>query len=187
MPMLGSHLAITSSVAMLYATLRLTDYSVLVWATKDFESDFPKKQFLMDYLRWKQDVPVLGTALLPTVVLFAMAKFDVFVALVTRTFQVINKTQEFALRHSFDLVDLLVLGYTLVLVNMLGPSAESLTDTCDSIAEFRWNARAVKKTLACEDAANNLRDLYLTLLLLNLTSLALPIMRYRFATPAEKA
>ena len=29
-------------------------------------------------------------------------------------------------------------------------------------------------------------DLYLALFFLNLTTLALPIMRYRFATPAEK-
>ena len=48
MPMLGSHLAITSSIAMLYATLRLVDYSVPVDHGRFSRSDFPKKQFLMD-------------------------------------------------------------------------------------------------------------------------------------------
>ena len=187
MPMLGSHLAITSSIAMLYATLRLVDYSVLKWTTADFpESDFPKKQFLMDYLRWKADEPVLGVALLPTVILFAIAKFDVVVNIVTRAIQVAGGSQSFALRHLFDLFDITVLAITLALYKMLGPSGTELIETCDSIAEFRWNARAVRKTLACEDAATSLRDLYLALFFLNLTTLALPIMRYRFATPAEK-
>ena len=145
MPMLGSHLAITSSIAMLYATLRLVDYSVLKWTTADFpESDFPKKQFLMDYLRWKADEPVLGVALLPTVILFAIAKFDVVVNIVTRAIQVAGGSQSFALRHLFDLFDITVLAITLALYKMLGPSGTELIETCDSIAEFRWNARAVR-------------------------------------------
>ena len=130
--------------------------------------------------------PVLGVALLPTVILFAIAKFDVVVNIVTRAIQVAGGSQSFALRHLFDLFDITVLAITLALYKMLGPSGTELIETCDSIAEFRWNARAVRKTLACEDAATSLRDLYLALFFLNLTTLALPIMRYRFATPAEK-
>ena len=95
---------------------------------------------------------MLGVALLPTVILFAIAKFDVVVNIVTRAIQVAGGSQSL-LRHLFDL-DITVLAITLALHKMLGPSGTELIETCDSIAEFRWNARG-PQTLACEDAATS--------------------------------
>ena len=187
MPMLGSHLAITSSIAMLYATLRLVDYSVLKWTTADFpESDFPKKQFLMDYLRWKADEPVLGVALLPTVILFAIAKFDVVVNIVTRAIQVAGGSQSFALRHLFDLFDITVLAITLALYKMLGPSGHRVDRDVRLDCRVPLERARSPQNPRVRGRSDFLRDLYLALFFLNLTTLALPIMRYRFATPAEK-
>lgn len=180
MPMSGAHLSITSSIAMFFAAMRLIDYSVLVWVTTDFERDFPRKQFLLDFLNWKHEMPVLGLALMPAVVLFGIAKFDVFVALIVRTIQAVSGSKGFALRHVFDLFDIGVLVWTMRVLSTMGASVSDLQSTCDTIAEFRWNARAVRKTQLCEEDAVDLRNLYLTLLVLHLATVACPILRFQF-------
>ena len=134
----GTYLAVISILPMAFAIARLTDLSIIMWVTDDFGGgDFPKKQFLMDYLRWKDEKPVLGPCMFALNFLLMMTKFDMVVRLVMRIIQVVQQTKRFHLRHFLDLIDCAgVLGINLAL-DELKLASTTTVEACEVLDGVR--------------------------------------------------
>jgi hypothetical protein len=175
----GTYLAVISVLPSIFLTLRLTDLSIILWVTDDFGGgDFPKKQFLMDYLRWKEEKPAMGPSLFALSFLLMLTKFDMLVGLLLRIKHVCQSAKRFHTRHALDLIDCAgVLGINLALTE-LKLASKTTVAACDVLDAMRWNARAYRQTAACEAEALNLRRLYISLMALNLVMLLCPILRH---------
>jgi len=164
---------------MAFAISRLTDLSIILWVTDDFGGgDFPKKQFLMDYLRWKEEKPVLGQSMFVIFVLLMLTKLDMIVALIKRLLQVCQRTKRLHTRHVLDLIDCAgVLGVWLARAEYKVASTTTV-EACSVIDGMVWNSRAIKQKQVCENEALNLRRLYIWLMALNVVMLVCPIVRH---------
>lgn len=175
----GTYLAVISTLPMAFAMSRLTDVSVIVWITQDFGgADFPKRTFLIDYLRWKEEKPYLGSAMLTLFTILMMTKFDMVVGLMQRIVKALQGKKRFHLRYLIDLVDCAgVLGSILARIE-LKLACSTTIESCDVIDAMRWNARARHAVEVCENEAFNLRRLYVWLMGLNAVMLLCPIIRH---------
>lgn len=175
----GAYLSVISTLPMAFAMSRLTDLSIILWVTNDFGGgDFPKKQFLMDYLRWKEGKPVLGDCMFVLFVLLMITKISMIVGLCQRIVKVCQRTKHFHTRHLLDLIDCAaVLGIWLARAEYKAASTTTI-EACEVIDGMRWNYRAKQQVLECEDQALNLRRLYISLMILNVVMLVCPIARH---------
>jgi len=175
----GTYLAVVSTLPMAFAMSRLTDLSIIIWVTNDFGGgDFPKKQFLMDYLRWKEEKPALHFPMFLIFIALMLTKFDMIVGLVQRAIQVSRAQKHWHTRHLLDLLDCAgVLGIWLARAEYKLASATTI-QACEEIDTMRWDRRARTAVLACENEALNLRRLYASLMVLNIVMLICPIIRH---------
>jgi len=183
----SAYLAIISTLPMAFAISRLTDLSIILWVTDDFGGgDFPKKAFLMDYLRWKNEKPMLSEAMILLNFFLMMTKYDMIVGLLQRALHVCQKKKRFHTRHLFDVLDCAgVLGIMLAR-DEYKLASDTTVEACEVIDGMRWNYRATKQVLACENEAFNLRRLYIWLMGLNMVMLVCPIIRHLQWERAEK-
>ena len=175
----GTYLAIISILPMAFAISRLTDVSIIVWVTNDFGGgDFPKKTFLIDYLRWKDEKEYLGPVMTVLFSVLMLTKLDMIAGLVMRLVQIVQHKKRFHTRHALDLLDFAgFLGAVLARME-LKVACKSSLEACEVLDGMRWNARAYHQTEVCENEALNLRRLYVWLMGLNIVMLVCPIIRH---------
>jgi len=107
-----------------------------------------------------------------------MTKYDMIVGLIQRALLVCQQKKRFHTRHFFDVLDCAgVLGIMLARDEYKLASSTTV-EACEVIDGMRWNYRATKQVLACENEAFNLRRLYIWLMGLNMVMLVCPIIRH---------
>jgi len=152
----------------LFTTLAAADLSATYWTAAEPSS---RLGFLVQYQKWRIDMPLIGSLLLFLLVLLPVP----LIGMVSGALQAVFGWRRATLtRHVFDCIELAGLGSIIfTIATAAGPITETFMAACPATRKSK-----VAGQIACEAALADLESLHVAFVLLNLVMFVAPIVKY---------
>jgi len=156
----------------LFLTLAVADYSADLWAAAA-ERDV-RVPFLVQYVAWRQMMPVIGTMLL---VLLCLLPFVLF-GMVSGALQgIFGWRRATSVRNAMDCAEVAgIMGIVFTIFTRAAPATEAFVAACPP------KARAVE---ACTLALDSMTDVHLAFVFLNLVMFLAPIVKFAYGNAGQ--
>ena len=163
-------LAIACVFNTLFLTLAVADYSADLWTEAAVtESDMTaRRAFLVQYLTWRNEMPIIGVVLLVLLLPLPFLLFGIYTAAVQGLFGWRKAT---AVRHAMDYAEACgISGVVYCILRKAVPVTEALKAACPPKSKGAANACAV--------AISDMTHVHLLFVLLNLVMFIAPIIKF---------